>query len=37
MPLFDIAKQNLIEISEVTFDLEKEIQILVENNMKTLI
>jgi predicted transport protein len=36
MPLFEIDKQNLIEISEVTFDLEKEIQRLVENNMKTI-
>jgi predicted transport protein len=36
MPLFDIAKQNIVEITEVTFDLEKEIQRLVENNMKTI-
>lgn len=36
MSLFDIAKQNIVEITEVTFDLEKEIQRLVENNMKTI-
>jgi predicted transport protein len=34
MPIFEITKGNLVEISELTFDLEKEIQRLVEDNMK---
>jgi predicted transport protein len=34
MPIFEITKGNLVEISEITFDLEKEIQRLVEDNMK---
>lgn len=36
MTIFEINKGNLIELSELSFDLEKEIQRLVEDNMKTI-
>ena len=36
MPIYNITKGNLIEISEIPFDLEREIQGLVESNMKTI-
>lgn len=36
MTLFEITKGNVAEISEVEIDLEKEIQRLVEFNMKTI-
>ncbi len=36
MPNFNIIKDTLIEISEVPFELEKNIQYLVEHNIKTI-
>ena len=36
MPIYHINKENLTEISETQFDLEKDIQTLVEGNMKTI-
>jgi RecB family endonuclease NucS len=36
MPIYHINKENLIEKSETQFDLEKDIQTLVEGNMKTI-
>jgi len=36
MPIYNITKGNLTEISEIPFDLEREIQGLVESNMKTI-
>jgi predicted transport protein len=36
MPIYNITKGNLIEISEIPFDLEREIQRLVESNMNTI-
>ena len=36
MPIYNISKGNLTEISEIPIDLEREIQRLVENNMKSI-